>query len=276
MKKTVLLVLVLYPVVLLAQGIKGDSWATVKTKGSGTLAILYNQTPGLIQKQPDGAVKGVCVDILLDFQQFVGDKYGKRLSLVWAEEADFTKFLARVQQADNVLGVTNTTITAERKKVMKFTPPFMNNQVFLLTHQTVPTLKNLADLPTAFKGFKAQVLAGSTHAVEMEKIRKDHFPGLEIEQVSSSEAIMTNLSTDKHLFSVIDFTEFIGVVRNRMPVKKHDVTIGAPEPLGFVMSRNSDWDTLWNEFLTHEYRKSVRYKEIVATNLGQSFMRLVH
>lgn len=275
MKKTILLAVVLFPVVLLAQGIKGDSWHTVKTKGSGTLAILYNQTPGLIQKQADGAVKGVCVDILLDFRQVVEENYGKRVSLIWVEEADFTKFLAKVQQTDNVLGVTNTTITAERKKVMKFTPPFMNNQVFLLTHQSVPTLKNLSELSTAFKGFKAQVLAGSTHAVEMEKIRKDHFPGLEIEHIASSDAIMANLSADKHLFSVIDFTEFIGVVRNRMPVKKHDVTIGVPEPLGFVMSRSSDWDTLWNEFLTQEYRKSVRYKEIVATNLGQSFMRLV-
>jgi ABC-type amino acid transport substrate-binding protein len=260
----------------LAQVKKGDSWAKTKADGSGTLAVLYNQTPGLIAKQADGSVNGVCVDILTDFQKFLKEKYKVTVSLSFGEEADFPVFLTRVQQTDNLLGVTNTSITEERKKIMKFTPLFMNNQVFLLTHQSVSTLKSLTDISTAFKGFKAQVISGSTHALEMEKIKKDHFPELQIEQIPSGDVIIKNLSANKQLFSIIDFTEFIGVVKNRIPVKKHDVVIGTPEPLGFVMSKRSDWDQVWAEFLTLEYRKSVRYKEIIANNLGQSFMKLVH
>lgn len=258
-----------------AQVKKGDSWAKVKADGAGTLAVLYNQTPGLIARQPDGSVTGVCVDILNDFQKFVKEKHGKTVSISYQEEIEFPVFLTRVQQTDNLLGVTNTSITEERKKIMKFTPLFMNNQVFLLTHHSVPTLKSLDEIATAFKGFKAQVITGSTHALEMEKIKKDHFPDLQIEYIPAGDVIIKNLSANKQLFSIIDFTEFIGVVKNRIPVKKHDVVIGAPEPLGFVMSRRSDWDPLWMEFLTLDYRKSVRYKEIIANNLGQSFMKLV-
>jgi ABC-type amino acid transport substrate-binding protein len=255
---------------------KGDSWAKVKSTGSGKLAVLYNQTPGLITKENDGTIKGVCVDILADFQKFVLTKYSKKIEIEYvAEEVDFVKFLSTVQQTDNLLGVTNTSITEERKKIMKFTPAFMNNQVLLLTNQTVPTLKSLNDMAVAFKGFKAQVISGSTHAVQMEKIRKEHFPDLKIENIKSGDEIVKNLSTNKQLFSIIDFTEFIGVVKNRMPVKKHEVEIGTPEPLGFIMSRQTDWDILWNEFLTPEYRKSVRYKEIIANNLGSSFLRII-
>ena len=259
-----------------SQPLKGDSWATVKSAGTGTIAVLYNQTPGLISKQSDGSVKGVCVDILSDFQKFIEAKYKKKVSVSYTEEADFPKFLSTVQHTDNLLGVTNTSITEERKKIMKFTPAFMNNQVFLLTHQNVPTLKNLSEMPVLFKGFKAQVISGSTHVAEMEKLKKEHYPGLLIEHIPSGDVIVKNLSTNKQLFSIIDFTEFIGVVKHRIPVKKHDVEIGSPEPLGFIMSKQSDWDKIWNEFLTLEYRKSVRYKEIIANNLGQSFMRLVH
>jgi ABC-type amino acid transport substrate-binding protein len=276
MKKILLLCMAAWSITSVAQDIKGDSWSKVKADGAGTVAILYNQTPGLILKQPDGSVKGVCVDILLDFQKFIQEKYNKKVSIVYAEEADFPKFLSRVQLADNLLGVTNTNITDERKKIMKFTPLFMNNQVFLLTHQSVPTLKNMSEIATSFKGFKAQVITGSTHAAEMEKIKKEHFPELQIEHITSGDAIIKNLSTNKQLFSVIDFTEFIGVVKNRIAVKKHDVSIGTPEPLGFIMSKKSDWDVLWSEFLTADYRKSVRYKEIIANNLGQSFMKLVN
>jgi ABC-type amino acid transport substrate-binding protein len=255
---------------------KGDSWAKVRSTGSGKLSVLYNQTPGLITKESDGTIKGVCVDILTDFQKFVLTKYSKKIEIDYVgEEIDFVRFLSTVQQTDNLIGVTNTSITDERKKVMKFTPAFMNNQVLLLTNQTVPTLKSLNDMAVAFKGFKAQVISGSTHAVQMEKIKKEHFPDLKIENIKTGDEIVKNLSTNKQLFSIIDFTEFIGVVKNRMPVKKHEVEIGTPEPLGFIMSKQSDWDVLWNEFLTPEYRKSVRYKEIIANNLGSSFLRII-
>jgi ABC-type amino acid transport substrate-binding protein len=278
MKKLLLpSLLMLVNIVTSAQQLKGDSWASVKLKGSGKVAVLFNQQPGLISKMPDGSMKGVCVDILLDFQKFVLTKYNKKISIEYVgEQADFPRFLSTIQSTDDLLGVTNTSITDERKKIMKFTPSFMNNQVILLTHQSVPTLKNLSDLPVAFKGFTAQVISESTHAREMEKIKKDFFPGLKIEGMPSGDVIIKNLSTNKQVFSIIDFTEFIAVVKNRMPVKKHDVEIGIPETLGFIMSKRTDWDGPWNEFLTPEYKKSVRYKEIIAQNLGASFLRLVH
>jgi ABC-type amino acid transport substrate-binding protein len=276
MKKPYFFLLAFICTASFAQQYKGDSWAKVKSTGTGTLAIIYNQTPGLITRQQDGSMTGVCVDIVQDFRKFVQAKYNKQLEIKYVgEEMDFPKFLSTVQHTDNLLGVTNTSITEERKKIMKFTPSFMNNQVILLTHQAVPTLKSLKEMPVAFKGFRAQVISGSTHAHEIEKIKADFFPDLKIESLPSSDAIIKNLSTNKQLFSIIDFTEFIGIVKNRIPVKKHEVEIGTPETLGFIMSKQSDWDELWNEFLTPEYRKSVRYKEIIANNLGASFLRIV-
>jgi hypothetical protein len=173
------------------------------------------------------------------------------------------------------LGVTNTSITDERKKIMKFTPTFMNNQVILLSHKNAPALKNLSEIATVFKGFKAQVISGSTHVQYMEKIKKDFYPDMKIENVPSGDIIIKNMSADPKIFSVIDFTEYIGVIKKRIPVKKHDVEIGSPEALGFIMSKQTDWDEVWNEFLTPEYRKSIRYKEIIAENLGSSFLSLV-
>jgi ABC-type amino acid transport substrate-binding protein len=255
---------------------KGDSWATIKSKGTGTLAILYYEQPGLIFKAPDGKMKGVCADILLDFQKFVETKYGKKVAIQYVgEQNDFPKFLTTVQQTNNLFGVTNTSITEERKKIMKFTPPFMNNQVILLTNKNAPAIKSLSEISTVYKGFKAQVITGSTHALHMEKIKKDYYPELIIEQVPEGDVIIKNLSTDAKLFSVIDFTEYIGIIRRKIPVKKQEIDLGQPEPLGFIMSKQSDWDGPWKEFLTEDYRKSVRYKEIIAENLGSSFLSLV-
>jgi ABC-type amino acid transport substrate-binding protein len=268
MSKTVVVAILLaVPFLCVGQKYRGDSWAKVKAAGSGTLAIVYYEQPGLILKMPDGSIKGVCVDIISDFQKFIEAKHRKKISIQYVgNETEFPTFL-------NI--VTNTTITEERKKILKFTPPFMANQIILLTHKNVPTIKSLSEVSTVFKGFTAQVITGSTHVQYIEKIKRDHYPALKIENVPSGDIIIKNLSNNQRLFSVIDFTEFIGVIKNRYPVKKQDIDLGNPEQLGFIMSKQSDWDEVWKEFLTPEYRKSIRYKEIIAQNLGASFLSIV-
>jgi ABC-type amino acid transport substrate-binding protein len=255
---------------------KGDSWAAIRTNGSGTLAILYYEQPGLVYKTADGKIKGVCVDIINDFQKFLETKHGKKVVVEYiGEETDFPKFLTTIQHTNNLLGVTNTSITDERKKILKFSPSFMSNQVIMLTNKNAPMIKSLSEIPTVYKGFTAQVITGSTHVPHIEKIKKEYYPDLKVEYVPSGDVIIKNLSTNPKLFSVIDFTEYIGVIRKKIPVKKQEIELGQPEPLGFIMSKQSDWDGPWKEFLTEDYRKSVRYKEIIAQNLGSSFLSLV-
>jgi hypothetical protein len=136
-------------------------------------------------------------------------------------------------------------------------------------------LLKLEDMSKTFSGFSAQVITGSTHVKYIEEIKKQYFPSLPVTYATSSESVIKNLSTNTKLFSILDFTEYIGVVRKKIPVKRQDVELGNPEPLGFIMSKQTDWDVLFKEFLTDEYRKSVRYKEIIADNLGTSFLSLV-
>ncbi|HEY0651627.1 MAG TPA: transporter substrate-binding domain-containing protein [Chryseosolibacter sp.] len=258
-----------------AQTYKGDSWATVKANGSGKLSVVYYEQPGLIYLA-DGKMKGVCVDILSDFQKYVETKYAKKITVEYeGEEKEFSNFLKVAQKTANIIGVTNTSITDERKRIMKFSPPFMTTQLVLLTNKTAPALLKLEDMPKTFEGFTAQVISGSTHVNYIEEIKKQYFPTLPVTYAASSESVIKNLSTNPKLFSILDFTEYIGVVKKKVPVKRHDIELGNPEPLGFIMSKQTDWDVLFKEFLTEEYRKSVHYKEIIAENLGAAFLSLV-
>lgn len=273
--KSFCLILLLFTARVAYPQFKGESWERVKAAGAGTLTVVYYEQPGLIQKV-DGKMKGVCVDLLTEFSNYVKQKYGKDLKISYAqEEKDFQKFLKTIQTNNNVLGVTNTSITEERKKILKFSPPYMSTQLVLLTNEKSPALKSLSDLPKVYSGFTAEIISGSTHEKQLEKIRKEHFPGLKVSYASSSESIIRNLSVNPKVFSILDFTEYIGVVRKKLPVKRQEVEIGAPEELGFIMSKQSDWDVLWNEFLTPEFRKGATYKKIVAENLGGTFLSLI-
>jgi ABC-type amino acid transport substrate-binding protein len=259
-----------------SQKFVGDSWSHVKTQGSGTLTVIYSQQFGLIYKDKDGQVKVVCVDILSDFARFVKEQHGKTITIKYTTEIPaFSEFLSTAQNTPHILGVTNTTITEERKKVLKFSPAYMSNRQVMLTNNKAPSISSLKELPTKFPDFSAQVIEGSTHVKYVEKIKIDYMPSLKISLEQSGPDIIKNLSSNAKAFTVIDFTEFVDVVHRKLPIKRQMVDVGVVEELGFIMSKQTDWDVPLKEFLTLDYRNSIGYRKIITENLGATFMNLV-
>lgn len=271
-----ILILISLPFLTIAQKYKGDSWSDVKANGSGTLACVYYSIPGLVYKDTDGQMKGVCVDIVKDFAEFVKTKYGKTVNIKYVgEEPVFTDFLNNVASSSNALGVANVTITEERKKKMKFTPPFMSNPMVMLTHKNAPSLSSLDEISTKLNGYTAQVIKGSTHQRYMQEIKKKYYPELEIMENPSGQVILSKISNNEKFFTILDFTEYFDAVRQKMPVKRQNLVVGDAEELGFIMPKNTDWAPLWEEFLTPEYRNSIRYKKIISDNLGNAYLGLM-
>lgn len=275
MKYIGILIIFFVSLQLVAQPYTGDSWAKVKSAGSGTLTIVYYSQPGLIVKE-DGKMKGVCVEILSDFVKFVETKYGKKVKLNYAgEEKVFSGFLTTVQTTPNILGVTNVTVTDERKKLMKFTPSFLTNPIVMITHKDAPSIKDLTEMKTAFATYTAEMITGSTHVKHMEDIKKKYYPGMKITFGPSGSVILDHIRANPKLFTILDFTEFMDAMRNQLPVKRQNVEITKAEELAFIMAPQTDWDVLWKEFLTDEYKASVRYRKIVVDHLGASFLSVV-
>ena len=269
------LLLFLFTTTGYGQKYQGESWAAIKAAGAGTLTVVYYEQPGLIYSEA-GKIKGACVDILNDFVAYVQTRYGKKITLNYAgKEPVFTQFLKVVQGTKDILGVTNVTVTDERKKILKFTPSFLSNPVVLLTHKNAPSIAGASDISEKLNGYSAEVIGGSTHLKHIEKIKKDYMPGLVITYGSNGPDILKKISTNPKLFTILDFTEYVDATRKNLPVKRQNVNFGEAEELAFVMSKQSDWDVLWNEFLTPDYRRSVKYRKMIADNLGTTFLSIL-
>jgi len=178
MKTSLFFAGVLFASACFGQKYTGDTWSKVKSNG-GTLTVIYYEQPGLIYKDAaSGKMKGVCADILDDFAKFVQTEYGQKMEIKYAgKEQIFPNFMSITQNTPNILGVTNVTITEERKKVLKFTPSFMNNPVVMLTHSDAPNINNVSEIGTAMKGYGAKVISGSTHEKIVDRIKKENAPG---------------------------------------------------------------------------------------------------
>lgn len=254
----------------------GDSWNNVKANGSGTLACLYDESPGLIYYE-DEKVKGVCVDILQDFAAYIHDKYSLTIEIAFTPAKDgISHLMERIYDTPNLLGIANAGITDHAKMKLAFSPSYFTNPMVLLTGKAAPSLNSLAEITVKFDGYSAVVVRGSAQQEFINRSVALYYPLVDIEYQPNGEAVLERIIATPNTFTVIDFIEFFKSIKKRLPVKRHDVVLVGPvEQLGFMMQKGSDWQPLWNEFLTKEYKESMRYKKIVASHLGNSFLNLL-
>ena len=260
-----------------AQQCKGDKLATAKSTKSAKVTYVYSNTPGFIIKDKNGKMKGLLVDVMKEFEAYVKEKKGIILTSKYdaIPKDDFNVLLKKVKAASGgVFGLSNITITKERKKSYLFSPSYISNVSVLISHESVPTLKNLSELSTTFKDKTAHIIEGSTHEIWTNSLKK-HYPELKISFLPSETDILKKVATDKNAFSRVDFIYYLAALQNKQPIKRHAVGDSESEELGVLMPKSNDWAPLLTEFFNAGFVGSTKYRKIISDNLGQNALVLL-
>lgn len=280
MRKSMLTILLLaFIVVAKSQNYTGDSWAQVKTNGQGTIALAYVETPELVYKDNAGKLTGICVDIMNDFVNYVNTKKGVKLGSKFV--GDGTSFKGMYDKVKGsiggVFGLGNITITEERKKEIKFSPPYMTNLVFLITQSNVPTLAKMEDMGTTFANLTAYTAKGTLNEKRTLELKQKYFPNMKIAYTSISQETYEKVVSDPNGFAYLDIAFYLEAVQQRKPVKRHPVGDKTAEQFGFIMPLNSDWGPILDEFFKAEggYLNSSGYKSILKKHLGEIGVKLL-
>lgn len=106
---------------------------------------------------------GICVDIISDFVKWVNEHKGVKLeSKFVGDGASFRTMYDKTKVSfGGVFGLGNITITEERKKEVKFSPPFITNFAILVSQNSIPTLSKFEELPTAFRKLTGYTAKGT-------------------------------------------------------------------------------------------------------------------
>jgi putative glutamine transport system substrate-binding protein len=262
-----------------AQNYVGDSWAQVKQVNQGTISMAYVETPSFVYKDKSGNLTGICVDILNDFVKWVNEN--KKVKLQSKFVGDGTSFRGMYDKVKSstggVFGLGNITITEERKKEVKFSPPFITNFAILITQGNVPTLAKLEDLPTTFTKLTAYTAKGTLNEKRILELKQKYFPGMKIVTVPTSPDAYTKVFNDPNSFTYLDLAFYLEAVQDHKSVKRHPIGDVAAEKFGFVMPLNSDWTPLLDEFFKANggYTNSSRYREILTKHLGETGVKLL-
>lgn len=248
-----------------------DSWEKVKKEGKGKLSIIYFETPGFFTVDK-GQPKGLCPELLSNFVAFVKNKYEKDLTLdIVAEEKDFPTFLERVRSSPNLLGAGEVTITEDRKTSYKFTPPFLAMPLVLVTNKANPPIASLSDLKTYFP----YTLTKGSWSIIVDRLQKKFSPSNKVTYLNEVKEILIKVGQTSGGYTAISLGVFLDASRRGMSVKMENVNLGNPEMIAMAMAKSSDWDAVWDEFLTEEYMKNPAYKKSIARNLGSVFLEKI-
>lgn len=276
MKKISFCFLVFLSFQINAQNYTGDTWAQVKTNKQGTISLAYVETPAFVYKDASGKLTGICVDIMNDFVTWVNTTKGVKLqSKFVGDGSSFQGMYAKVKgSSGGVFGLGNITITEERKREIKFSPPFITNFAILITQNHVPTLNKLEDLPNVFGKLTAYTAKGTLNEKRLLELKQKYFPEMKIVTLETSPEVYQKIFSDPNAFSYLDLAFYLKAVSEKKPVKRHPVGDKAAEQFGFIMPQNSDWYPVIEEFFAG-YINSPQYKTMLTKHLGETGIKLL-
>lgn len=258
--------------------LQGDSWEKIKNMGSGTIIVSYIEESGFAYQNSQGQLTGVTIDIFNQFVNYIQNTRDVTIKVDYRKADDFVAFYEDVKQAKTgVFGLGNVTITESRKEEIGFSQPYLTNIAVLITHSSVPTLSNLEELSTQFKGFTGIVYQGTTHETRLRDLKRRYLPSLKLSIVQSDQEVLSKISSDETSFAYTDLSVFWIATKDNMPIKRHPVADEASENFGIIFPKGSDWKPLLDEFfnLGSGYRSNPAYRRILVKHLGAEVTQML-
>lgn len=266
--------LLLLPAIAFSQ-LKGDTYAQTQQTKAANWVVIYSDSPGLAETDATGKPDGLCFDLMDAFATYVKTKTGIAITMTYQSESDFTSYLNKVKIAKGgVFGLSNTTITAERKKAYNFSPPYIKNVSMILSHPSVPELTAIDKISTTFAGLKAVTVKGSTNEARILNLKAKYYPALQVEYVSSFSQVIDRVASDPKTFCDMDFTYYLKGLQSGKKTKRHAIGDKPDEEFGIIMPLSNDWSPLMTEFMK-TFTTGPEYNKVVTKNLGQSVLQFI-
>ncbi|MEQ9405089.1 MAG: transporter substrate-binding domain-containing protein [Cyclobacteriaceae bacterium] len=276
--RIILLVLSFFLCLFSKAQLSGDTFNSANKSKQAQLIYVYNNATDFAKENDKGEVSGVLVDLMKEFEEYVAEEYeiDLRVDFVQIEQANFAEFLTAVQSSNGgVFGLSNTSISEERKKFLQFSQPFMSNILVLVTHKNVTELRSMSEISKQFVDMKALSVTSSIYLKSLKKIKDKYYPDMEIVHHKSGLDVIEALAEDEKGFAIVDLLYYFDYFKKGYPIKRHKIGDESGDDFGIIMPPDSDWKAVLDSFFETGFLQSPKYREIVSNHLGKSSLRLI-
>ncbi|MFN3529144.1 MAG: substrate-binding periplasmic protein [Bacteroidia bacterium] len=229
----------------------------------------------------EGNLTGIEVDLIMAFADWMRRTKEVKLSIEFIDYTDFAKLYERLKSPStgNHIGLASATITAERRKEVDFTPPYMKNVSLLVSNVDVPTLRAYSDMPEYFKNMTALVMRSTVLENHLLDIQKKHHEKMRVSYVEHPVDVVRQIAaTNDQYYGYVDvLTYWAELKREPMNVKIHRIANLDNQRFGLMLPKNSPYLAYWQEFMEagFGFAATETYYNILSRHLSYEVLETV-
>lgn len=258
-----------------ANNTSANNWDDILENGSGKVTIYYFPSKPFVYRDEFGKLRGIEKEILDSFFRFLEKKYEVKIFQDWVEVNAFENLVENVMEGkENAFGVSNISRTEDRAKSVGFSNAYMPDVSVLITHISVPFLKDSLTLINSIKGYEAATIANTTYELDLRSLERNY--GLKFDHIeAASEAnIIQLVSKKKKIIGYVGLPFYVIEINKGIQVKRQGDFQVKRDGYRFIYQKNKGWEKpVKNYFDSYLYKAEA--DKIIRKYLGNDYSELI-
>ncbi len=253
-------------------------WSEAKKTKAANIVVYWYTTNPFIYEDNRGNVTGIEPLILEGFKKYVKKEYDIDLNIYYTKSGSFieTFFNTRDNNRSGVFGASAFSITELRKNEVDFVLPYMPDISVLISNNKVPLVNDEASFRKVFEGLKAVTIKGTTYEEDLLQVQKEWGVNFEMHYIGSNHNILNTISNIDNSFGYIDLPIYLIQLQNNPSINVHRQNL-LPikrEGYSFMIPKNSDWKTPFDEYIKSESFQS-EIEDITSNYLDRNLYQFI-
>jgi len=227
-----------------------SSWKDVLKDKKGSITVLWDDIEPFLYRNDKGDMIGVEYELMEGFKGFLRQKYEIELGIHWINTGSFESILPYIERSADkgLFGMSFYSITDERKKKVKFSPPYMPDLNIIVTNNNLPVYESNEKLIHDLPRLKAFTMKQTTMEDDILTLRKTYYPALPVSNYSDDYEILKNISAEKNAFGYVPVTMYVTALQRGVKVKRQRIMPVRRPGFAAIYTKGSDWDEPVNDY----------------------------
>ena len=252
-----------------------NTWSEVKEKGYGTLVVAYSENSPFIYNDTQGRLAGIEYELLENFIRFIDEKYGAKLNLKYEHLYNFESLIDTLKNSQrSILGIASISSLEERKKDFKISVPYMPDIEIIISSRIFGSVSSLAEFANMVKNNRAITVTNSTFERNILELKKDYFPGIEVEYVRHVDFLIEEISNADDAWGYVSLPNYLSYYKKGKGISRQRFFMVENPGLSIATTLTSDWDEVLNEFISDSRFKPL-LDQLIEKHLGKAFGEVV-
>lgn len=234
--------------------ISGTSgWKETLQKRQGKVSVLWYDIEPFIYRNSNEII-GVEYELMEEFRSFVKKKYQVDLEISWVDAGSFENIYPYISSSaeKGLFGLSFYSITDERKKEVKFSPPYMPDLNVLVTNQGMPVFETDQAFIRNLSGMKSFTMKQTTMEEDLLKIKKDFYPSLPIFNEVDDYEVLKQIALYQNSFGYVPVSIYVIALQRGIKIKRQSVMATRREGFAAIYTKTSDWDEPVNAYFNSD------------------------